>query len=117
MKLFLVILISLMLLFYMSPLVLWVLGLFGLHGLSVYSEPNNPDQFFALGLSSVVWGMVSVMIMRQLFKPAWKSKNEKEALRSVEKMTDQTLLADIAKNASDSDVREAAFNRITEVQY
>jgi hypothetical protein len=75
-----------------------------------------------------------------LFTPAWKSKNEKRALRAVEKMTDQkklervakeaesrsvratavrkltdqTVLADIAKNDSNWDVREAAVEKLTD---
>jgi hypothetical protein len=75
-----------------------------------------------------------------LFTPAWKSNNEKRALRSIEKMTDpeklkrvvkeaenryvrkaavekltdQNVLADVAKNDSDSDVRKAAVEKLTD---
>ena len=32
-----------------------------------------------------------------LFTPAWKSKDEKKAIDAVEKLTDQTILARVAK--------------------
>jgi hypothetical protein len=75
-----------------------------------------------------------------LFTPAWKSRNEKRALKAVEKMTDQqklakvakearnwrarleavyeltdqTVLADIAKNDKDSYMRKAAVKTLTD---
>jgi hypothetical protein len=47
-----------------------------------------------------------------LFKPAWASKNKEKALKAVEKATDQAKLAEIAKNAPDSDVRYKAIMKL-----
>ena len=47
-----------------------------------------------------------------LFKPAWQSENKKKALKAVEKTTEQTILADIAKNAKIMEVREAAVKML-----
>ena len=47
------------------------------------------------------------------FKPDWMSKNEGKALKAVEKETDQTKLAEIAKAALVFSVREAAVEKLT----
>jgi hypothetical protein len=50
-----------------------------------------------------------------LFKPAWQSKNKEKALKAVEKITDQNVLADIAKsNTAHEDIRIAAVEKITD---
>jgi hypothetical protein len=47
-----------------------------------------------------------------LFTPAWKSKNEKRALRAIEKMTDQKKLSEAAKTAESWKVRKASAEKI-----
>lgn len=49
-----------------------------------------------------------------LFKPAWQSKNEKKALKAVQKLTDQTTLADIAKSMVTINVRHTAVKKLTD---
>jgi predicted regulator of amino acid metabolism with ACT domain len=49
-----------------------------------------------------------------LFTPAWNSKTEERALRAVEKMTDRTKLARVAKKAKNREVRYAAFAKLTD---
>jgi hypothetical protein len=48
-----------------------------------------------------------------LFTPAWKSENEKRALKAVAKMTNQRKLARAAKDALHCSVRQAAVEKLT----
>jgi hypothetical protein len=50
----------------------------------------------------------------ELFKPAWKSKKREKAMRAVRKITDQTLLAQIAVEAHHDARREAIYKLIAE---
>ena len=49
-----------------------------------------------------------------LLKPAWKSNNEKRAIKEVGGETSQAILAEIAKNAPLKTVRESAIRKITD---
>jgi len=50
----------------------------------------------------------------RLFRPAWDSKNEKRAVKAVEKLTDEVLLARIAKEARCWRARIAAVEKLTD---
>jgi hypothetical protein len=47
-----------------------------------------------------------------LFKPAWASKNEKKALKAVEKEEQPEVLCEIAKNAVVAEVRKSAVLKL-----
>jgi hypothetical protein len=49
-----------------------------------------------------------------LFKPAWQGDNKDKALKAVDKETDQTTLAEIAKTAPLADARMEAVKKITD---
>jgi uncharacterized protein YcgL (UPF0745 family) len=49
-----------------------------------------------------------------LFKPAWLSENREKAMKAVEKLTEQSQLAEVVKNALHTDVRRAAVQRLTD---
>lgn len=49
-----------------------------------------------------------------LFKPRWQSNNLRKALESVEKQTDQTILAEIVKKAMVDNVRMLAVKKLTD---
>ena len=49
-----------------------------------------------------------------LFKPAWMSENEEKALRAVAKLTDQTLLARVVREAVVCKARTAAVEKLTD---
>ena len=49
----------------------------------------------------------------ELFKPAWQSKNEKKALRAVEKMRDQAKLEQVARESPSKWVKIAAIKKLT----
>ena len=48
-------------------------------------------------------------------KPAWQSNNKEEALRSIDKLTDQSKLIEVIKTAPISDVRKYAMEKLVEV--
>jgi hypothetical protein len=48
----------------------------------------------------------------KLFRPAWDSKNEKRALKAVAKITDQAMLARVAKEARYTRPRILAIERV-----
>jgi len=48
-----------------------------------------------------------------LFKPAWKNNNEGKVLKAVGKLTDQNILANLAKNGKWPSVRVAAIKNLT----
>ena len=52
--------------------------------------------------------------MTGLFKPAWMSKNEKKALKAVEKETDQNELGNIANNAPIYKIRNIAAEKLSD---
>ena len=49
-----------------------------------------------------------------LFKPTWMGMSKEKALKAVEKLTDQNILTDVAKNAPSSDVRFMAIGKLAE---
>jgi hypothetical protein len=49
-----------------------------------------------------------------LFKPAWEKHNEGKALKAVRKLTDQALLANLARNGKWQSVCIAAINNLTD---
>jgi geranylgeranyl pyrophosphate synthase len=49
-----------------------------------------------------------------LFKPAWASENDKRAVKAVNKLTDQTILTDLARNNKSVFVRKAAVEKLTD---
>lgn len=49
-----------------------------------------------------------------LFKPTWENKNPPKRMAAVKEITDETLLAKIAKESSYDDVRLAAVERIND---
>ncbi|MDR2026288.1 MAG: hypothetical protein LBQ01_01860, partial [Prevotellaceae bacterium] len=53
----------------------------------------------------------------KLFSPAWNSENEKTALRAVEKITGQKKLAQVAKEAKNSNVRAAAVRKLGDADW
>ena len=50
----------------------------------------------------------------ELFTPAWKSENEEKTLDAVEKITGQKKLAQVAKEAEYWNVRKAAVAKLTD---
>ena len=52
------------------------------------------------------------MEMKNLFKPKWQHSNPEVREAAVKNLTDQALLAEIAKNDRDKWVREAAMKKI-----
>jgi len=49
-----------------------------------------------------------------LLKPKWRHSKSDVRKTAVNKLTDQSILADIAKNDTDSDVRKTAVNKLTD---
>jgi hypothetical protein len=49
-----------------------------------------------------------------LFTPAWKSKNEEKAIRSVKKMTDQKKLVQIIRESGNWRLRKAAVENLSD---
>ena len=49
-----------------------------------------------------------------IFKPAWASKNEQKALKAVENISDQNKLGKVAKNAWHTTVSSAAVRKLTD---
>ncbi|MDR1497417.1 MAG: hypothetical protein LBS59_03250 [Puniceicoccales bacterium] len=90
--------------------VLWAVGNLLLRfALPAFYGQDKPPFFGGFGFLLLVWSAVSVVLMMRLFSPpAWKSKNEERALRSVEKMTDQEKLARVAKEAEYREVHKTA---------
>jgi hypothetical protein len=56
---------------------------------------------------------LSHMSLIDLFRPKWRHSNQPVRYTAVEKLTDETLLARIAKNDSDENVRSAAVRKLT----
>ena len=54
------------------------------------------------------------MSIADWFRPKWKNSDPAVRLAAVAQVTDQSVLADIAKNAEDYLVREAAAERVTD---
>jgi len=54
------------------------------------------------------------MAILDLFRPKWKHSNWKVREAAIEKLTDQNVLIDIAKNDEDYNVRTAAIEKITD---
>jgi len=49
-----------------------------------------------------------------LFKPAWQSENQKKRVKGIKKLTDQSILANIAISDKKEYVRWMAFEKITD---
>jgi hypothetical protein len=55
------------------------------------------------------------MGLLDIFKPVWQSKNKEKALRAVERISDQQKLMEVAKTADlDYNVRRAAIDKLTD---
>ncbi len=50
-----------------------------------------------------------------LFKPAWRSKNEKRALNAVERLSDETKLARAVRKAPYVSVQTAAVKKLVDI--
>ena len=56
------------------------------------------------------------MFLADLFRPKWKHSKPSVRLDAIKALTDQALLAKIAKTDSDPEVRDAAEKRLTDLR-